>query len=104
MALTKEDLQAIAALMDSKLEPITECLDTMQGDISNLQEGLQQVRASQLKVELEQYPRIAAALDGVFGSVQKDEELSGRISYLEKKADIHDTRLYGLETKVNKAL
>ena len=38
MALTKEDLQAIAALMDSKLEPINERLDTIQEDIEQIKE------------------------------------------------------------------
>ena len=38
MALTKEDLQAIGALMDEKLEPINNRLDTMQADIEQIKE------------------------------------------------------------------
>ena len=36
MALTKEDLQAIGALMDKKLEPINDRLDTIQADIEQI--------------------------------------------------------------------
>ena len=38
MALTKEDLQAIGALMDKKLEPINDRLDTIQADIEQIKE------------------------------------------------------------------
>ena len=143
MALTKEDLQAIGALMDSKLtnalEPINERLGNLEQGQSQLIQGqanleqrqttleqkqsqliqgqanleqkqadleemLQLIRASQLKVELEQYPRIAAALEGVTGGVQKDKEQDARIAYLEKKTDLHDARLHFAETQIKKAL
>ena len=84
MALTKEDLQAIQAL----LEPI--------------KEELKVVHTSQLKVELEQYPRIAAALDGFAVSTQKNVEQDRRISALEKTQDNHDTRIWALEQVVKK--
>lgn len=44
MALTKEDLQAISALMDSKLEPINARLDTMQADITGMKEDIEQIK------------------------------------------------------------
>lgn len=48
MALTKEDLQAIADLMDTKLTsalaPINQRLDTMQAQINTLQEDLDEVK------------------------------------------------------------
>ena len=90
MALTHEDLQAIGALMDSKLEPI--------------REEMQSIRNSQLKVELEQYPRITAALDGVVGGIEKDKEQDERIVALERKADNYDTRIYAIEASMKKAL
>ena len=36
MSLTKEDLQAIGSLMDSKIEPIHQRLDIMQVDITGM--------------------------------------------------------------------
>lgn len=100
MALAKEDLQAIQAL----LEPIQAGQEKLSTRLDRLEESLQIVRNSQMKVELEQYPRIAAALDGVVGAAQRDEAQDKRIEYLEKKTDIHDTRLYSLETQIKKAL
>lgn len=97
MALTKEDLQAIGALMDSKLEPINNRLEA-------LEESQQAIRTSQLRVELEQYPRIASALDGVVGGIEKNKEQDERIVILERKADNHDTRIYALEASMKKAL
>ena len=83
MALTKEDLQAIGALVDSKLKPI--------------REEMQVIRTSQLKVELEQYPRIGAALDGVVGGIEKNAEQDKRIFVLENKVEHHDNRIIALE-------
>lgn len=54
MALTKEDLQAIRALMKEELAPISDRLDRVE-------ESLETVKNSQMKTELVQYPRIAAA-------------------------------------------
>lgn len=50
MALTQEDLQAIGALFDSKLEnalqPIKADLDTMKADIADIKESLEEVRST----------------------------------------------------------
>ena len=86
MALTREDLQAIGAL----LEPINNRLDA-------LEETIEVVKRSQLNVELIELPRIAAALDGYDASKDRDEQLGERITFLEKKAEIHDARLFSLE-------
>jgi len=83
MALTKEDLQAIGALIDSKLEPI-------KADQAV-------IRKSQLKVELEQYPRITAALDGVQAGIDKNRAQDSQIYILEDKVENHDDRIIALE-------
>jgi len=99
-----DGLEQGQADMQGKIDSMQSDIGSLKSDVSSLQDGLQQVRTSQLKVELEQYPRINAAIDGVLGNIQKDEELNARVSYLEKKTDIHDTRLYSLESKISKAL
>ena len=38
MALTKDDLQAIGAMLDSKLEPFNVRLEAMQSDIETIKE------------------------------------------------------------------
>ena len=101
MALTKEDLQAIQALLEAERDNTRRMI---QEETNPLAEGLQQVRASQLKVELEQYPRIAAALDGVLAGIEKNQSQDERIAYLERKTDNHDARIYNMETQIKKAL
>ena len=86
MALTKEDLQAIQAL----LEPINNRLDT-------LEEKVDVVRQSQLNVELTELPRIAAALDGVIVAAEKNKAQDERISFVEGKLDYHGDRISSLE-------
>ena len=44
MALINEDLQAIGALMDSKLDPKSRRLDTMQADIAVLKTDVEQIK------------------------------------------------------------
>ena len=129
MALTKDDIQAIGALLDSKLdsklEPISKRLNsleenqqTMQNSIQKLEENQLKLEKNQLKleenqqtmqnsllrIELEQYPRIAAALDGVIAGIDRNKEQDSRILALEQKVDNCDTRLYLVESAIKKAL
>ena len=96
-------MQGDIAGLKSDVSGLKEGQAVMQGDIAKLQDDVERVRASQLKVELEQYPRISAALDGVLAGIQKNEAQDERIAYVEKKVDFHDTRLYSLEAKISKA-
>ncbi|MEY8425540.1 hypothetical protein AALB52_23195 [Lachnospiraceae bacterium 38-14] len=44
MSLTNEDLQAIAALMDNKLEPINSRLEKLESEVSGLRTGQVAIR------------------------------------------------------------
>ena len=44
MALTNEDLQAIASLMDSKLQPINNRLDKLESEMSSLKAGQRELK------------------------------------------------------------
>ena len=97
MALTKGDLQAIGALMDTKLEPINTRLDKMDSRLDKvdarldtLEEKVEVVRQSQLNIEQTELPRIAAALDGYSLARDKNKQQDERIVFLEKKTDNHD--------------
>ena len=57
MALTKADLQAIQALF----EPMNTRFDGIDTRLDSLEENQVIIRRFQLKVELEQYPRITVA-------------------------------------------
>jgi len=96
LAINLSKLDRNQAVMQSDLN----ALKTGQ---NNLRETVDNVKLSQQRVELEQFPKIAAALDGWKGNVEKAGEHNERITYLEKKTDIHDTRLFSLEQAVKKA-
>ena len=111
MSLTKDDLGAIRELMreeiDAKIEPINQWLDRMDGRLDKvdsrldkmdarfdeMDERLLAIRASQIRVESEWYPKINAALEGI--SVVGSH--SDKIAELETKTEDHDIRLYALE-------
>jgi len=125
MALTKEDLQAIGELMDAKLEPINKRLDGMDARLGgmdarfdgmdkrltsledtmaavinsqkDIRESQNITRDSQLRVELEQFPRIAAALDGNKSNADKNREQDRRIAGIESVIDDHSIRIFALE-------
>ena len=44
MALTQEDIQAIASLMDTKLQPINNRLDRIESEVSSLQAGQRELK------------------------------------------------------------
>jgi hypothetical protein len=126
MALTKEDLQAIAELMDGKMfsleskmdekmssleskmdekmssleSKMDEKFEAIKADIADLKLGQQVIRESQLTVETVWLPKIGAAMDGFQLNRDHHEELEERVVFLEKKADIHDTRLFVLERDI----
>ena len=53
MALTNGDLQAIASLMDSRLQPINGRLDKMEGRLERLESEVSAVKANQLDLKEE---------------------------------------------------
>jgi len=65
--------------------------------LAALEESQEVIKASQLKVELEQYPRIQAALEGFMCSLERDDSLDERITFLEGKDEDYDKRLFALE-------
>lgn len=53
MSLTNEDLQAIAALMDNKLEPINSRLDKMDNRFEKLESEVSSLRTGQVAIRKE---------------------------------------------------
>jgi hypothetical protein len=124
MTLDKDDLQEIKAMFELLMKPVHTRLDSLethaatsddtqqaildtlsaQAEKNHAFQDTQQAMLHSLTViENVQYPRIAAALDGYSVNRDKLDEHDGRISFLERKADIHDTRLFGLEQEKQKA-
>jgi len=61
--------------------------------LDKVEESLESVRLSQMKVELEQFPRISAALESTKGTQQKFNKLDR----LENTVEDHGTRIFALE-------
>ena len=97
MALAKEDLQAIRDLMREEIRAETVPINKRLNDV---EESQRVIRDSQLRVELEQFPRISAALDGVAGNNDKNMEQDRRISSLESRSEEHDKMIFALERAV----
>ena len=95
MTLTKDDLQAIQGL----LTPINSRLDSMDSRLDSLEESQTAIRKSILKIELEQLPRITAALDGVASGMEKNKEQDRRLFIVEDRVEEHDHRIVALERK-----
>lgn len=53
MALTNDDLQAIANLMDTKLQPINNRLGDMEGRLDKIESEVSSVKANQLELRKE---------------------------------------------------
>jgi len=101
MALTKEDLQAIRDLMREEITaetgPIKADIAELKADNVELKADQAVIRKSQLKVELEQFPKIKAALDGMDVGKDKNFEQDRRLVILEDKVESHDDRIISLE-------
>ena len=86
MALTKDDLQAIGAL----LEPINARLD-------DIEEKLEVVRVSQLNIENKYLPKIQVSLDAYVQSQDQYRRIEGYMEITDDKLDDHEARLTLLE-------
>ena len=73
-------------------------LGKVEASQKDMQESLDNIRKSQLRVEVEQFPRIKAALDGVHGATEKNIEQDGRIFTLEEQVEQHDLEITALKS------
>ena len=92
MALTKDDLQAIASLMDAKLHPVNEKLDGMEKRLDNVDSRLDGID--------NRLDAIDYRLDGVD---KRLDDMDKRLEYVEMKQDVMQKKLDDLafDTKVS---
>jgi len=94
-------LKTDVATMRANITSLEHSVDTrfgvMQIEMENMKQTIEAVKTSQIRVELEQYPRIAASLDFSQVNKEKSEQHEGRIVSLENRVDVHDLRITGLE-------
>jgi hypothetical protein len=87
MALTKEDLQAIGALLDTKLDG---ALDSIRADLDKLNQTV-------ARIEVDHGQKLGALYDAHIDTVRN----ATTIQELEAKLDDHDARLFALEQKAS---
>lgn len=93
MALTKEDLQAIAELMDTKLEPINKRLDTLETEMSK---GFEKVHGD-IGNLYENSDKNMKLINEGLGHLN---ERYAQLDKVEKTVDDHDNRIYAIEQKI----
>ena len=96
----KDILEAMRSMLEAERENTRRMMQEENASINarleRVEESLQVVRTSQMRTELEQFPRIAAALDGMKGVKEKFEKLER----VESKQEDHGNRILALEFAV----
>jgi len=88
MALTKEDLQAIGELMDSKLKselaPINERLDAMQTDLTRVAVTQENIVLPRIQLLAEGHTILAEKLDRLEDLPEQVEDIQNTVSVLKQ--------------------
>jgi polyhydroxyalkanoate synthesis regulator phasin len=105
MALTREDLQAIGALMDDKLEPINSRLDKleqgqneMKSDISRLDQNVGRLNQSVVVLESKLERDFEIIKEGIGGWTERNRQIDKQGAEIEEL----DHRVWALEQVVKK--
>ena len=83
--------------IDTGMQKFDARIDKIDTRVDRAGEILQSVHESQLRVELEWYPKIEAALEGAAISVNKNAEQDERLSALENITEDNSNRIFALE-------
>ena len=73
-------------------------LEKVEVSQKDMQESMDNIRKSQLRVEIDQFPRITLALDSAHGANEKNIEQDGRIFNLEEQVEQHDFEITALKS------
>ncbi len=90
-------------VLQEKAESLEQGQAHLERGLAKLQDRVETVQHSQMNVELEWFPKINGALERTQNIQEDSSERDERIAFLEKKADIHDLRIYALEQSAAKA-
>ncbi len=96
MALTNEDLQAIAALMDEKINPLTTDIRDIKSDINGMRTEINDIK-SDINGMRSEISNIKSDINGIKSDINK---LSDKIEVLEIKQDITSHKIEDLTYRV----
>jgi len=80
--------------IEERLDNIEERLDKVEERLDNLEDQYESLRVSILNIELTQYPRIAAALDGVLAAKDHLDTLDKQQHQIEAKVNRHEMEFF----------
>ena len=98
--------------LNSRLDKVDSRLDKVESDLKSgfaraedrfakLEDDLNTVHCSVVNIELTQFPRIAASLDGVSSALQHNKKQDERLDVVEDKVEAHDLDIHILKQKVS---
>ncbi len=96
MALTNEDLQAIAALMDEKINPLTTDIRDIKSDINGMRSEINDIK-SDINGMRSESNNIKSDINGIKSDINK---LSDKIEVVEIKQDITSHKIEDLTYRV----
>ncbi len=96
MALTNEDLQAIAALMDEKINPLTTDIRDIKSDINGMRSEINDIK-SDINGMRSEINNIKSDINGIKSDINK---LSDKIEVVEIKQDITSHKIEDLTYRV----
>ena len=96
MALTNEDLQAIAALMDEKINPLTTDIRVIKSDINGMRSEINDIK-SDINGMRSEINNIKSDINGIKSDINK---LSDKIEVVEIKQDITSHKIEDLTYRV----
>jgi phage-related tail protein len=100
MATMQSDVTTIQgdmATMQGAVAKLEEDMTAVKSSVVQLEESMSVVRLSTMRAEMEHYPRIQAALDGLSGAIDHNKTQDSRILRLERKTERHDMELLALQ-------
>ena len=95
--------------VDSRLDKVGSQFDSMQSqfnavqtEVNDLRKTADVTRKAVVRIELEMFPKIEAALDGFILASEKNEAQDERFETLETTVKTHDKRIMALEYAIKK--
>ena len=85
MALTNEDLLAMSNLLDDKLKPIKDDIDTLEKKVTSIELTLENETNHGIKIIAEGHPDLSRKLDEALKVENEKEMLLLRVNHLENE-------------------
>lgn len=100
MALTREDLQAIRALMQEEMEPIKTDISGVKSDLSEVKADLADIKQRVVKIEITQENTVIPKIQLSYEGISEINDRLGKLDKIEAKQEEHDDRIWALEQVV----